>query len=45
MVTCTCTCVSHVHSDNITPTDREKRLHMLLSEDEERMLRSIADSD
>jgi transcriptional regulator CtsR len=27
------------------PTEREKRLHMLLSDDEDRMIRAIADAD
>jgi hypothetical protein len=40
-----CACVSHVHNDNMPPTEREKRLHMLLSDDEDRMIRAIADAD
>jgi uncharacterized protein (DUF1778 family) len=29
----------------MAPTEREKRLHMLLSDDEDRMIRAIADAD
>jgi hypothetical protein len=29
----------------MAPTEREKRLHMLLSDEEDRMLRALADAD
>ena len=36
-------CTSYVHNEHMAPTEREKRLHMLLSDDEDRMLRALAD--